>query len=155
LTISILEGISIYQWLADHHLWTQRLKEKLQEHKEITFDLAPEVWLLSVIPCPLLDQGHRCSVYETRPFLCRTVFSRGDSFYCHPHRLGSNFTGILDRSDEVDALWSAEKKTLKRHGLRPIMLPLSAALLLGERIVKGEVELEETNSTLIEEHAQQ
>lgn len=154
LTVSILEGISIYQWLADHHLWTPKLKEKLQTHKGITWNLAPEVWLLSVIPCPFLNEVNRCSIYDSRPFLCQTLFSKGDPYYCHPHRLGVNQAGIINRSDAAEALWKAEKTTLKRHALRAISIPLSTALLLGERIIKGEIEIEETNTTLMEEHTQ-
>jgi hypothetical protein len=51
----------------------------------------------------------------------------------------------------VEAFWRAESKTLKRHQLRQLAIPLAAALLLGERISKGDIELEETNNTLLEE----
>jgi hypothetical protein len=59
--------------------------------------------------------------------------------------------GILDRTDSVDALWKAEARILKRHQLRQVAIPLAAALLLAERISKGDLELEETNRTLLEE----
>lgn len=151
LAVSILEGISLYQWLVDHYLWTPRLKAKLVEVKEQTLGLSPEVWLLAMIPCPLLTAELLCSAYESRPFMCRTIFSKGDPFYCHPHRLAAQRSGILDRTDAVAALWSAERKTLKRHQLQQVTIPLAAALLLSERIVKGELELEETNAILIAE----
>jgi len=154
LTISILEGINIYQWLAKNHLWTPKLKASFQEAKDKTWDLAPEIWLLSMIPCPLLDEQNRCSAYEVRPLLCRTVYSRGDPYYCHPHRLGSSLTGILSRILEVDELHLQEAKILKRHRLKPLQVSLAAAVLLGERIVKKEVDLEETNSTLLQEYVQ-
>lgn len=151
LAISILEGISLYSWLVEHHLWTSKLRTKLQEVKEHTTSLSPEVWLLSMLPCPLLTDKNQCSAYDARPFMCRTIFSKGDPHYCHPHRLGANLAGILDRTSSVEALWRAESKTLKRHQLRQVAIPLATALLLGERISKGEIELEETNKTLLEE----
>jgi Fe-S-cluster containining protein len=146
-----LEGISLYHWLVQHHLWSPKLRTKLLEVKEQTMFLSPEVWLLSMIPCPLLTDKNQCSAYEARPFMCRTIFSKGDPHYCHPHRLGANLAGILDRTESVAALWKAEGKTLKRHQLRQVAIPLAAALLLAERVSKGDIELEETNTTLLEE----
>lgn len=154
LSVSILDGISLYQWLVSHGHWNNKLKARLQEHKDQTWDLAPEVWSLAMIPCPLLSEKGLCSAYEARPFLCRTLFSRGDPHYCHPHRMGAGLAGILHREAEVDALWKAERQLLKRHQLRQILLPLSTALLLGERVAKGDLEIEETHTILLEEHTQ-
>lgn len=151
LSVTILEGISIYQWLQEHRLWTAKLRATLEQTKDQTWDLAPEVWLLSMIPCPLLSENRRCLAYEARPFLCRTMYSRSDPYYCHPHRIGAG--AIINRSDEIEAVWSAEKTILKKHQLRQVLIPLSAAVLLGERISKGEVEIEDTNSALFVEHA--
>lgn len=148
--VSVLEGIAMYQWLQEHRLWTQVLRDRLLEHKALTWNLAPEVWLLSEIPCPLL-KDNRCVAYESRPFLCRTLFSRGDPYYCHPHRLGSQLSGILNREDAVETIWKAEDRLLRRHKLRRILLPLAAAILLGEKVVLGEVDLEEANLELLRE----
>lgn len=151
LSISILEGITIYQWLVEHHLWTPALRSKFEEVKAKTWNLAPEIWLLSLIPCPLLDNKNRCIGYEARPFLCRTVFSYGDPYYCHPHRLGSNLTGILQRSSEVEAFERTERKILKRHQLKAVTIPFAAAVLLGESISKDEISIEDTNASLARE----
>lgn len=152
--ISILEGISIYQWLANHGMWSSKLKAHLQESKEQTWDLASEVWLLGMYPCPFLKDD-QCSVYEARPLLCRTTFSRGDPYYCHPHRLGAIEGSILSRVPEVDQVRENERKVLKRHRLKPVLLPVAAAVLLGERIVKDEVDLADTNMVLLQEYLRQ
>jgi Fe-S-cluster containining protein len=148
VTISILEGISLYQWLREHHLWTTKLKEKCEQTKDQTWDLAPEVWLLAMIPCPLLTEENRCLAYEARPFLCRTLFSREDPYLCHPHRISGT---PVHRDVDVELFWSSEKAFLKQHDLRHALLPISVAVLMGEKIVNGEIEIEEANSTLMKE----
>lgn len=150
LSISILEGLSIYRWLLKHHLWTTKLQMKLQETDKKTWDLSPDIWLLSKIPCPLLDEKKQCSAYEARPFLCRTMYSRGDPHYCDPHRFGMNTT--IRREAEVDTIWTAEKAILRKHSLRQVLIPFSSAILLAEKIVNGEIEIEDTNTTLLMEH---
>ena len=148
ISISVLEGLLIYRWLAEQHLWTLKLKKKFEEASEKTRNQALEVWMLSKIPCPLLVDD-RCSAYEARPVLCRTMFSRGDPYYCDPHRLGSGQAGVVPRVAPLDDLLATETRLLKRHRMDLIYLPLSFAVLVGERISKGEIELEEVGRQLI------
>lgn len=148
--ISVWEGIALYQWLVSHRLWTPKLRESFEETKTKTWDLAAEIWLLSMIPCPLL-KDNECSAYEARPLFCRTVFSRGDPYHCHPHRLGAGQAGILSREETIDQLRTVETRILKKHRQKLVLLPLAAAVLLGEQICKGKIELEEMNMALFEE----
>lgn len=151
ITISILEGITLYQWLREHQLWTSKLREKFEQASTETWDLAPEVWLLSMIPCPLLSEENRCTAYEARPFLCRTMFSRTDPYLCHPHRIEGS---TVPREVDVELFWVSEKAFLRRHDLRHVPLPISTAVLIGEKVVNGEVRLEEANGAVLQEHAQ-
>lgn len=148
--ISVWEGIQLYLWLSQNKMWTRKLREVFSATKDKTWDLAPEIWILSQIPCPLL-KDNECSAYEARPLFCRTVFSRGDPYYCHPHRLGTGQAGILDRTEAIDRLRSVETQLLRRHRQKLVLLPLAAAVLLGEQICNGDVEMEGVNMTLFEE----
>lgn len=146
--LSVLEGVSLFRWLSKHRLWTVALKAKFQEVANQTWGLKPEIWILSLIPCPLLTDKGTCAAYAGRPLACKTLFSLGDPYYCHPHRLGPE-TGIIDRKSLFMALHAAESKLLRKHYLENIQLPLASAVLYGERISKGELELEELGAELL------
>lgn len=139
--ISVLEGISIFRWLAEHGHWTHALKRELEGHHRTVVGLDYAIWMLSLIPCPFLKEGE-CDIYEGRPFFCRTTYSTGDPYYCHPHRFG-DASGIVSKIEVLAALNQAEESLLQRHQMGAIKLPLSSALLLGESVSKGDVELEE------------
>lgn len=140
---SIFEGITIYRWLSENHLWTTSLRSKLADFVEQIQGLSLEVWLLSAQPCPLLTKEGACSVYPVRPFSCRVTYSIGDPHYCHPHRLGDS-TGILPKNGLFEALEREESELLRQHHLQHFRIPLAKAILLGERVAKGELDLEDT-----------
>lgn len=143
---TLLEGASLYTWLVEQGLWNLTLKRSLQETQERVKGLAVEVWLLSLIPCPLL-KDNACTAYEARPFACRITYSIGDPEDCHPHRMG---TDMLPRRELFEALAVTEERLLRRHHLKHFRIPLAAAILWGERIVKGEVELDDCQAALTE-----
>jgi Fe-S-cluster containining protein len=143
---TLLEGCTIYSWLSEHALWSTELKQALLDTQDRVKGLAVEVWMLSLIPCPLLKDD-LCSAYEVRPFACQVTYSIGDPNECHPHRLGP---GMLPRKDLYEALAVVEARILKRHHLRHFRIPLAAAVLWGEKIVKGEVELDDSQAALME-----
>jgi len=137
--ISILEGMVLYQYLTAKGQWTPSLRAKLEEHANQTFDLAAEVWLMLNLPCPVLDKG-KCLAYEARPFSCRTIYATSDPLNCHPHRLTE--ARFVDRQAEAERFREAERKILARHGLALFGIPISKAILLGEKIMSGEGDLE-------------
>jgi len=136
LTMTLLDGILIYQWLADNHLWTTSLQKSFKETAERTTNLALEVWMLSMIPCPLLDlETKACGAYKVRPFVCRIAFSHND-YFCHPHRFMEAMAGAPyePRQESLLALAAMEEGLLKKHRLPRVVLPFAAAVLHGEAI---------------------
>lgn len=141
--VSILEGISIYRWLAENRMWSTTLKAKFEAHHDAVLALSPEVWLLSQIPCPLLDGDKGiCKAYEGRPFACRVTASTGDPYYCHPHRL-VRADGIVPRLDVLSRLASKDAAILQRLRTVHALMPFSTAVLYGERITKGDMSIED------------
>jgi Fe-S-cluster containining protein len=145
--ITLLEGITLYQRLREDGVWSSRLREALVKHSETTRGLAPEVWALSLIPCPILDDKGLCRAYEDRPFACRVTYSIGNPEDCHPHRLGP---GMIAKRELFEAVTPSEATILRRHRLNHFRLPLSIAVLYGERIATGEIELEDCHQALLE-----
>lgn len=141
--ITAIEGVLLYRWLASHGRWTPSLRASLKEHADKTRDLNHSVWFLSAIPCPLLGKDAMCSAYEGRPFQCRATFSFGNPGDCHPHRIDD--AKLVDRQEAMAKYHSIQAKIAKKHGLQMVILPLSAAILLGERISSGELDLEEAD----------
>lgn len=138
LTVSLLDGILVYQWLADNHLWTSTLKRRFEETADRTNGLALEVWLLSMTPCPLLDEETKvCRAYKGRPFPCRVAFAH-DSYYCHPHRFAEALQHSSSKTDlrqsTFEELWRLEAGLLKRHRWPRIGLPFASAVLHGEAV---------------------
>lgn len=144
--LSLFEGVALYQWLYENGMWSSALKEQFSKHSSAVQDLAPEVWMLSLIPCPLLKDS-LCQAYDGRPFACRITFSAGDPEQCHPHRLGP---GMLPKKDLFAMLTVIEMEVLRRHHLRHFRLPLSSAVLYGELIARGEMDLDDCSSALWE-----
>ena len=147
--ISLLEGIQLYSWLRERSLWTQALRKRFEEVSTKTWNLPLEVWFLSMIPCPLL-KDNLCLAYAGRPLVCRLTKSTGDPHYCHPHRMGES-TDFVDRRDEMDAHTKSHMAKLKHFQQRSGLLPLATAVLYGEKICKGELEIEEVDRALLKE----
>ena len=137
--ISVLEGILLYRHLTEKGHWTPSLRKKLEKHADTTFDLSAEIWLLIDMPCPLLDKN-KCLAYEARPFTCRTTFTRGDPYNCVPKRIVSS--RFVPKDDVTAKIREVETRLLAKHGLSLIGLPISKAILIGEKIVIGEADLE-------------
>jgi len=148
--ISIIEGIRIYRLLLEQRLWP-KLREAFEDHRDRTWNLSPEIWLLSEIPCPLL-KDNLCQVYESRPLTCRTCYSTGDPHYCHPHRFSTGDSALVPRKEILDEDRKDEERKLKRHRLSHIEMPISAAVLMAERLCKGEFAFEETGLMMMREH---
>jgi len=145
--LTLLEGIALYQGLKEKGLWSRQLRDAFQRHSDMTRGLASEVWTLSLIACPLLDSKGTCRAYEDRPFACRITYSVGNPSDCHPHVLGP---GMLAKRELFEALTPKETETLNQHHLRHFRIPLSGAVLYGERITNGELELEDCASAIQE-----
>jgi Fe-S-cluster containining protein len=144
--VTVLEGIRIYQWLAEQRLWAG-LKKSLVEHSDKTLGLSLEIWLMSRIPCPLVTDKGLCRAYPARPFSCKVTYSVGDPAGCEPHAMSSS-TGLIPKRAVLDAIAPVEADLLRRHGLPHVRVPLSTALLYGERIVKEDLDLEDFQRAL-------
>ena len=143
------EGILAYGALARKGLWTPSLRKRLEAHAEQTWDLSPVVWHLSNIPCPLLEKN-RCIAYDARPFACRVTFATGDPEQCHPHRI-NDYATILPKREALEAFYGTQTHLLKRHGLSTFVLSLSKAILLGEKVATGEIDIEDFARVLAKE----
>lgn len=150
VSISVLEGILLYRHLDRTGKLTPALRQKLRDSADRQMGTTYEVWLLSLTPCPLLDDKKRCTVYEQRPLICRTYLASSDPHYCHPHRLGAD-TKIADRTEPTTEYHLIEAKLLKGLKLQHHLVPIGLAILLAERICKGEVELSAADKELIAE----
>jgi hypothetical protein len=145
--VTVVEGLILYRWLASHGRWTATLRKRVQEARDKTLGLSFEVWLLSNMPCPLLDSNKKCSAYEARPLHCRTTYSASDPILCHPHdpmaltRILPNTEAIVDFNNQV-------KASLKKLGGLGAIMPLGEALLLGEAIETETLRLEEAGTQL-------
>lgn len=140
LYITPLEGMMIYRWMTENRRWSRALRERLVATDEQTWRLSVEIWLLSNIPCPLLGGDGLCQGYTCRPTVCRTVYSRGEADLCHPHRFLR--APLVSRRDVMER-WSRIEQGVLKQPLTA--LPLSTAVLLGERICKGDVDLRDCN----------
>jgi Fe-S-cluster containining protein len=147
LAVSLLEGISLYRWLTEHYLWTPTFRDKVVQHSKTVWGLAPEIWMLSMIACPMLDEN-LCVIYQGRPAVCRTTVSTGDPYYCHPHRFGVGVTGLVPRHSFLAELGQLEEELLNRHQQVYVTLPVSTAVLYGERIAKEDLSLEDSTHTI-------
>lgn len=147
--MSVLEGITLFRWLQDNGMWTRALKAQLQDAQSRTWGLSIEVWALSAQPCPFL-QDSQCSIYEGRPMACRVTLSKGDPYACHPHRMSLG-SGILPKRMTLEENARREALLLKRHGLKFARVPLASAILVGEKVVKGEVEVEDAYIALLDQ----
>lgn len=151
MLITALEGLQLYQWLTEHGRWTPSVRNRVREHAETTKDLPQAVWFLSLIPCPLLDTTKfTCTAYEGRPFTCRVTYSAGDPNDCHPHRIEDS--GTINKQLVLAKFHGAQAQAARKFGLHMIVMPLSMAVLLGERIAKGEVDLENADAEIIREY---
>lgn len=152
--ISVLEGISIYRWLSKKGKWNDKLKFKLKETSDRQYGVAFEVWLMAMIPCPLLDKNNRCTAYEARPLICRSYYATSDPHNCHPHHLDPNVTEIVDRSSVTDPFHAAQEKVLLSHKLQLLAVPIGTALLLAERVCTGDLDLESVDGEVLKEYVQ-
>ena len=151
--ITALEGALLYRYLADNGRWTPSVQERIRAHAERTRDLPYEVWFLSVIPCPLLDEKtKKCTAYKGRPFFCRATFALGDPDLCHPHKIEE--TEMVPRDRMVAAFHNEQAKVMRKHQLTTIIMPLSVAVLMGEKIVNGTIDLEQADVEVLREYAE-
>jgi Fe-S-cluster containining protein len=151
--ISILEGILIYRWLLSRGKWTTKLKAHLKDVADRQYGVSYEVWLLALIPCPLLTEDKKCGAYEARPLNCRAYYATSDPHYCHPHRLGPT-TEIVDRAGAIDSFHEGQEKILRRHKLQFLTMPIGSAVLLGEKVCNEDLDIDTVDRHLFQEYAE-
>jgi Fe-S-cluster containining protein len=143
--ITLVEGLLLYRHLKSQSLWTSSLRARLGAAQDRVAGLAMEVWMLSNIPCALLSEGC-CLGYNARPLHCRTTFARGDPYRCHPHELDGDFVP----NTELIARYTEDVgRHLRRIGVIPLLMPLPAAVLLGESVDLGEIAIEDAARTYV------
>ena len=140
IEISLFEAVPIYQFLIARGRWTPAFQSKLEEHAKSVSLLSSTIWLLSRIPCPLLEKN-RCLVYESRPFACRTLLSLGDPHYCDPHRF-SLATKLVPRDEATRHFEEFELAQGKQIGAPMYRVPLSRALLFAQRLMAGDLDMD-------------
>ena len=133
LTISILEGLTLYSYLFKKRLWTDLIRNACVEHSKRTWDLHPLVWLLAKLPCPLLVSD-RCLGYQARPLSCRARVSKSLPHYCAPQS-GGNIAEMFELHPEVKDLWEYEQRLLAKQKTQRFGLSVSKALLTAEKLV--------------------
>jgi Fe-S-cluster containining protein len=140
--INIMEGILLLRNLKSKGLWTTALKQRVEAHRTQTMGLSAEVWLLSHIACPLLDEDNACHAYEARPLHCRATFSTGNPIMCHPHKLGPQ-TKLTSSSDVIIEYNTKLMGMLKRMNSRPLLMTVSEALTIAADIEAGKLDIED------------
>lgn len=146
--MSIFEGIAIYRLLVSRGKWTPSFVKKLEEHDEKVAHLTTTIWLLTKIPCPLLV-ADKCSVYESRPFQCRTTWAVGDPHYCKGEEFGPN-TGLIPRGELASTFRDYERMFSKSLDITYYTMPVSRALMMAAKVVSGEVEISDVHLILFE-----
>jgi Fe-S-cluster containining protein len=152
VNLSVMEGVTLYRHLVRRGAWGPSLKKILMDHASQTFGLAYEVWLLTALPCPLLNAEMRCSYYSARPLVCRLTLSTGDPHYCHPHRLSGN-TSIVPRVAALTEFYALEQHAFLVNGAHHVLMPLSKAVLMAEALVTGQMAFEKLDHTMATELA--
>lgn len=150
LTISLWEGITLYEGLRADGLWTSDLKAEMAHHSALTFGTAPEVWLLSATPCPLLV-GNLCTAHDHRPFRCRVTASSRDPELCRG--VHYNPTTFEDRQWEDVEFKAVEHQAARdcREYVRGLdeRVPLSTAVLVAHQLVEATIALQEIPVALL------
>lgn len=143
--ITISEGILLYRWLTDNGRWNRQLKQRIEEVKDKTTGLDFNVWLMSNIACPLLNQETKeCTAYGARPLHCRVTYSTGDPDLCRPHDLGPA-TPMVQNVETIVNFTKGVRDLLKKVGVFGSLMPLAYALLLAESIDTGKLPLDEAD----------
>lgn len=152
VSISILEGITIYRWLVKQGKWSLKLKDELKKSADMQFELTPEVWLKALIPCPLLGLDNKCTAYSTRPLICRAYYATSDPHYCHPHRISNTKTKLLPRKTVVDSFHQEQEAILRKHKLQLITMPIGAALLMADKVCTDQIDLDALDGAILKEY---
>lgn len=152
VSISVLEGILIYRWLVKKGKWTSKLKENLKISADKQFGLSYEVWLKVLIPCPLLGDDKKCSIYPARPLICRVYYATSDPHYCHPHRISGKHTKLLPRESAVEPFHEKQEEILRKHKLQLLTMPIGAALLMAEKVCTEKIDLDTVDVLILKEY---
>lgn len=150
VTISIAEGLVLYNWLVERGRWTPSLRKQLKETSNNLFGLSFEMWLLSNQPCVFLGTDGLCQVYTVRPMQCRTAFSVEDASECHPHNLRPG--SILGRSEQLAEFGRVEMEAYKKLRVKHWQMPIATALLLSAKLESGEIDIEQVDQDLVREY---
>lgn len=139
IEISLLEAIPIYRALTEKGRWTPSFVKSLKEHADKTAFLSASIWMMSRIPCPLLAD-RRCSIYESRPLHCRTMWAKGDPYYCNGQNFGPQTT-LVPKDEVMLDFFKYEDLIAQSVQLTNYKLPIGRAILLAEQIVTGQLSL--------------
>lgn len=136
--VTVAEGVLLYRALGARGRWTASLQARLDDHWRKVGLMAPEVWFLAEIPCPLLEQG-KCLGYTARPMVCRTTVTHGLPDLCHPHKVGLGLQ-VAPQPEHLAEFTTTARRRLKDHGLGSGLIPVSLAVRIGGKLVRGEID---------------
>lgn len=137
--VSLPEAMLILRAVRAKGMWTSELRTRVKEAADKVQGLSLDVWLLSKIPCVFLKDSE-CSIYGSRPFSCRTTFSKLPKKYCKPANFRVNTPNLLPRKQVLSELVFLETSLLAKHRLGRVVLPLPLALIHAEGLLNGETD---------------
>lgn len=147
--ITVAEGVLLYRWLLANNLWSTKLRQRLEQHRETTLGLDFDVWLMGKVPCPLLE-NHQCTAYSARPLHCRVTFSTMLPELCDPHDLGPN-TPLIPNVETIVQYSQEVRRILDKLGTKGLMMPLSEAVLMGESIDNGKLPIDKADQQYLKD----
>lgn len=149
--ITVSEAVLLHRSLVEQGDWTPELRKRIEQVKDKTRGLAFEIWLKSVIPCPLLTGANRCLAYKARPLHCRVTASMGDPNLCHPHRLGPQ-TPLVNSVDWIVRFNREVRRFLQQIDVQGFMMPVADALLIAEAIANGKLDIQNADQHFMRNH---
>ena len=151
IVISVLEGAEIYLHLKQSRRWTNTLQENLVKAADAVTGLDYSIWTCSGTPCAFLTKTGQCSIYEVRPASCRTAASVGDPLECQAAVLQKAKKPVR-RVDDLMAFHEAERAILKQYNADYHTMPIPTAVLVAQRLCKGEYLLWQAGPATFAEH---
>lgn len=100
----------------------------------MTKKVPANAWFKMDIKCPILDDDDLCSAYSVRPPVCAVHYAKSNPIVCSPSGFSNQKYDPIDFSGEFTESRKKLNSTLAGYGVLQMILPLSTALLMADRI---------------------